>query len=100
MITALLEHGAKIQASDPVAIPAMMKVLPESDRLQYRRKNMKALEDADALIIVTEWNEFRNPDFNVLAKNLRDKVVFDGRNIYDPEKIREHGLKYYGIGRR
>ena len=100
MINALISHGAKIQASDPVAITVMMKVLPESDLLQYRRKNMKALEGADALIIVTEWNEFRNPDFDLLAKSLKDKVIFDGRNIYDPEKIREHGLKYYGIGRR
>jgi UDPglucose 6-dehydrogenase len=100
IIKALLEHGAKIQASDPVAIPGMMKVLPESDQLQYRRKNLKALDGADALIIVTEWNEFRNPDFDFVAKSLKDKVIFDGRNIYDPEKIREHGLEYYGIGRR
>ena len=100
VIKALLEHGAKVQASDPVAIPLMMKVLEESGSLQYRRKNMKALDGADALIIVTEWNEFRNPDFNLVAKSLKDKVVFDGRNIYDPEKMKEHGLAYYGIGRR
>ena len=61
---------------------------------------MTALEGANALIVVTEWNEFRNPDFHLLAKSLKDKVLFDGRNIYDPEKIREHGLVYYGIGRR
>ena len=100
IINSLISHGAKVQASDPVAIPAMMKILPESGQLQYRRKNIKTLEGADALIIVTEWNEFRNPDFNLLASSLKDKVVFDGRNIYDPEKIREHGLVYYGIGRR
>jgi len=100
VITLLLEHGAKVQASDPVAIPAMMKVHAESDNLQYRRKNMKALDGADALIVVTEWNEFRNPDFTIVASSLKDKVVFDGRNIYDPEKMREIGLKYYGIGRR
>jgi len=100
VIAALLEHGAKVQASDPVAIPGMMKVLPESDSLQYRRKNMKALEGADALIIVTEWNEFRNPDIDLLVSTLKDKVIFDGRNIYDPEKMREHGFAYYGIGRR
>jgi UDPglucose 6-dehydrogenase len=100
MITALLEHGAKVQASDPVAIPLMMRVLEESDKLQYRRKNMKALDGADALIIVTEWNEFRNPDFDIVADALKDKVIFDGRNIYDPEKMREHGFTYYGIGRR
>ncbi|MFI5264577.1 MAG: UDP-glucose dehydrogenase family protein [Candidatus Kapaibacterium sp.] len=100
VIKALLAHGAKVQASDPVAIPLMMKVLEESDKLQYRRKNMKALDGADALVIVTEWNEFRNPDFTLVARSLKDKVIFDGRNIYDPEKIREHGLAYYGIGRK
>jgi UDPglucose 6-dehydrogenase len=100
MINELLALGAKVQASDPVAIPAMMKVLPESDALQYRRRNLRALEGADALIVVTEWNEFRTPDLNLLAVSLTDKVVFDGRNIYDPEKLREHGLHYYGIGRR
>jgi UDPglucose 6-dehydrogenase len=99
VIKALLSHGAKIQASDPVAIPAMMKVLPETDNLQYRRRNLKALEGADALVVVTEWNEFRTPDLNLLSVALKDKVVFDGRNIYDPEKLREHGLQYYGIGR-
>jgi UDPglucose 6-dehydrogenase len=100
IIRELMEHGAKVQASDPVAIPAMMKVIAENDGLQYRRRNMKALEGADALIVVTEWNEFRNPDFKLLASSLKDKVVFDGRNIYDPEKMEEIGLKYYGIGRK
>ena len=100
IINSLISHGAKIQASDPVAISVTIKILPESDQLKYHRKNMTALEGADALIVVTEWNEFRNPDFNLLAKSLKDKVMFDGRNIYDPEKIREHGLVYYGIGRR
>jgi UDPglucose 6-dehydrogenase len=100
IINALIEHGAKVQASDPVAIPCTMKVLPETDSLQYRRRNLKALDGADALIVVTEWNEFRNPDFNLLASSIKDKVIFDGRNIYDPDKIREHGLLYYGIGRK
>ena len=100
VISALIAHGAKVQASDPVAIPGMMKVLPENDQLQYRRKNMKALDGADALVIVTEWNEFRNPDFDIIASSIKDKVIFDGRNIYDPEKIKEHGLTYYGIGRK
>lgn len=100
IIKALIELGAKVQASDPVAIPAMMKVLPESDSLQYRRRNMKALDGADALIVVTEWNEFRNPDLKALALSIKDKVIFDGRNIYDPEKMKEHSFTYYGIGRR
>ena len=100
IIKSLNSLGVSVQASDPVAIPAMMKVLPESDLLHYRRKNMKAIEGADALIIVTEWNEFRNPDIELLSENLSDKVIFDGRNIYDPEKLKEHGFTYYGIGRR
>ncbi|MBS1904827.1 MAG: UDP-glucose/GDP-mannose dehydrogenase family protein [Bacteroidetes bacterium] len=100
IIKELIAQGASVQASDPVAIPAMMKVLPESGSLKYRRRNLKALEGAHALVVVTEWNEFRTPDFNLLSVSLADKVVFDGRNIYDPEKLREHGLHYYGIGRR
>ncbi|HYM21341.1 MAG TPA: UDP-glucose/GDP-mannose dehydrogenase family protein [Candidatus Kapabacteria bacterium] len=99
LIQSLLEHGANVQASDPVAIPPTMRIMPETEHLQYRRRNIRALEGADALVVVTEWNEFRTPDFNLLSIALKDKVVFDGRNIYDPEKLREHGLHYYGIGR-
>jgi UDPglucose 6-dehydrogenase len=75
-------------------------VLPENDNLKYYRKNMDALADSDALVVVTEWNEFRNPNFETIAQVLRDKVIFDGRNIYDPERMREYGFTYYGIGRR
>jgi UDPglucose 6-dehydrogenase len=100
IIKALLAHGAKVHANDPVATPSMMTILPETDSLRYFRRNLKALEGADALIVVTEWNEFRNPDFKLVASSLNDKVVFDGRNIYDPERIKEHGLTYYGIGRK
>ncbi|HYM33859.1 MAG TPA: UDP binding domain-containing protein, partial [Steroidobacteraceae bacterium] len=99
LIQSLLEHGANVQASDPVAIPPTMRIMPETEHLQYRRRNIRALEGADALVVVTEWNEYRTPDFNLLSIALKDKVVFDGRNIYDPEKLREHGLHYYGIGR-
>ncbi len=55
--------------------------------------------DADALVIVTEWNEFRSPDFVMIRERLTDPVIFDGRNLYDPVAVREHGIKYYGIGR-
>jgi UDPglucose 6-dehydrogenase len=61
---------------------------------------MDALEGADALVFVKEWNEFRNPSFEYMASKIRDKVIFDGRNIYDPERMREYGFAYYGIGRR
>lgn len=100
IMNGLLERGAKINASDPAAISAIKKVVPESDSIKYYRKNYDALKDADALVIVTEWNEFRNPDFDVMTKALNDKVIFDGRNIYDPDRMREHGFTYYGIGRR
>jgi UDPglucose 6-dehydrogenase len=75
-------------------------VIPESDSVSYHRKNYDAIKGADALLIVTEWNEFRNPDFDAMAEALADKVIFDGRNIYDPDRMREHGFTYYGIGRR
>ncbi len=100
IIKALTSLGAKVHANDPVATPSMMHILPETDMLRYFRRNLRALENADALIVVTEWNEFRNPDFKLVASLLNDKVVFDGRNIFDPERIKEFGLTYYGIGRR
>jgi UDPglucose 6-dehydrogenase len=100
IIKALVALGAKVHANDPVATPCMMNILPETDTLRYFRRNLRALEGADALIVVTEWNEFRNPDFKLVASLLNDKVVFDGRNIFDPERLKEFGLTYYGIGRR
>jgi UDPglucose 6-dehydrogenase len=100
IINGLLERGAKVSASDPAAISAIKSVIPESDSVTYHRKNYDALKGADALLIVTEWNEFRNPDFDAMATALKDKVIFDGRNIYDPDRMREHGFTYYGIGRR
>lgn len=96
----LLDNGANVRASDPAAIAPMSALMPEKPNLKYFRKNMDALEGADALIVVTEWNEFRNPNFELIASKLKDKVIFDGRNIYDPERMREYGFAYYGIGRR
>ena len=100
IIRGLLHRGANVRATDPAAIAPMKGVLPPSENLTYHRKNMETLEGCDALIVVTEWNEFRNPNFEIIAEKLRDKVIFDGRNIYDPERMREYGFTYYGIGRR
>jgi UDPglucose 6-dehydrogenase len=100
IINTLLDLGATISASDPAGIEPMKKIIPPSDKLEYHRKNYDALENANALVVLTEWNEFRNPDFGIIKSQLRDKVIFDGRNIYDPERMRENGLTYYGIGRR
>ncbi len=100
IIKGLMDRGACVRASDPAALAPMKSVLPENENLKYYRKNIDALENTDALVVVTEWNEFRNPNFEMIAQKLRDKVVFDGRNIYDPERMREYGFTYYGIGRR
>ncbi|MCA9323173.1 MAG: UDP-glucose/GDP-mannose dehydrogenase family protein [Planctomycetes bacterium] len=95
-IEALLERGATIQANDPAAIAATKRVL--GDRIAYFDKPKDAIVGADALILVTEWNEYRQPDFAWLAKQLKDRVVFDGRNIWKRRFVEEAGLAYYGIG--
>ena len=100
IINGLLHRGANVRANDPAAVKPMMSVIPENANMKYVRKNIEALEGADGLVVITEWNEFRNPNFELIAKKLRDKVIFDGRNIYDPERMREYGFTYYGIGRR
>jgi UDPglucose 6-dehydrogenase len=96
----LMDNGAIVRASDPAAIAPMKALMPEAANLKYFRKNMDAIEGCDALVVVTEWNEFRNPNFELIASKVKDRVIFDGRNIYDPERMREYGFAYYGIGRR
>jgi UDPglucose 6-dehydrogenase len=70
------------------------------DRITYHRVNYDALNRADALLIVTEWNEFRRPDFERMRECMKNPLIFDGRNIYEPEQMRQHGFIYYSIGRR
>jgi len=96
-IERLLSLGAKIQAYDPEAMKEARKYFGE--RISYHKVNYEALKDADALLIVTEWNEFRRPDFQRMKQLLKSPIVFDGRNIYEPEVMREHGFSYYPIGR-
>ncbi len=96
-IERLLGLGAKIQAYDPEAMKEAKKYF--GDRISYHKVNYEALKDADALLIVTEWNEFRRPDFQRIKQLLKSPIVFDGRNIYEPEVMREHGFSYYPIGR-
>ncbi|MGB3096941.1 MAG: UDP binding domain-containing protein, partial [Candidatus Deferrimicrobiaceae bacterium] len=69
-------------------------------RLEYAESSYGTLQGADALIVVTEWNEFRKPDFGLMKNLMRQPVIFDGRNVYDPEKIRQRGFLYYSIGRK
>ena len=69
------------------------------DRIKYSKKSYDALEGADALVLITEWNEFREPDFERILKLMNTPVVFDGRNIFNPRKLQEMGFTYYGVGR-
>ncbi|MDR3619316.1 MAG: UDP-glucose/GDP-mannose dehydrogenase family protein [Paludisphaera borealis] len=97
LIDALLRDGAHIRVHDPEAIDNVRDLY--GDKLTYCDRPYGALEEADALVVATEWNEFRNPDFDVMIRLLRSPVVFDGRNVFDPERMAELGFTYYGIGR-
>jgi UDPglucose 6-dehydrogenase len=99
LIAELTRRGATIQAYDPVATAEAQRVMPGQAGLAFATSAKSALEGADALIIVTEWKEFRTPDFDGMAQLLTDKLVFDGRNLYEPALIRSFGLEYLSIGR-
>jgi UDPglucose 6-dehydrogenase len=98
IIEALLAAGAEVHASDPEALQEARKIF--ADRVRYHRVNYEALQGADALLIVTEWNEFRRPDFERMRKLMKHPVIFDGRNLYDPDDMRSRGFTYYSVGRR
>lgn len=97
VIGSLLEAGARVRAFDPVATENARKLLPTS--VQFCSNAYDAIEGADALVIVTEWNEFRHPDFERIKKTLKSPLIFDGRNLYSPAQMRGLGFSYFGIGR-
>jgi UDPglucose 6-dehydrogenase len=97
VIEALLQSGARIQAFDPEATVEARKIF--GDRIVYAPRNYDALDGASALLVLTEWNEFRRPDFQRIKKLLKDPIIFDGRNIYDPGELEKLGFDYYSIGR-
>lgn len=97
MIDALLHAGASISAFDPEAMSNVKQVL--GDKIRYSSDEYSVLNEADALLICTEWGVFRNPDFNELKKRMKDCVIFDGRNLYDIEEMNEKGFYYSSIGR-
>ena len=99
LIEALLGAGALVRAHDPEAAEEAARVLGEHDGLVFAGSPEAALEGADALIVVTEWPEYRSPDFELLSSQLSARVIFDGRNIYAPTTVERYGLAYYGIGR-
>lgn len=100
VIAALLQRGARIVAYDPVAVNEAKRIFGiGNERLSYADHPMMALDDADALIIVTEWKEFRSPDFQTIKSKLKAPIIFDGRNIFDLQDEGLKGIEYFGIGR-
>jgi len=99
LIDELLSRGATVCAYDPVAMPEAQRIYKAETRIRYASAPMSALENADALVIVTEWKEFRSPDFLGIKNMLKNAVIFDGRNLYDPAQLREAGIEYRAIGR-
>jgi UDPglucose 6-dehydrogenase len=97
LIDALLDAGARVQAHDPVALAAARRAF--GDRVTYCATNYEALAGADVLFIVTEWEQFRQPDFERMRQAMRQPVIFDGRNLYEPDTMRRFGFTYYAIGR-
>ena len=100
IIAELLRRGARVCAYDPVAMKEARRVLPGSPLLCFAESQADALDGCDALVIVTEWKEFRNPNFEAIKAALRQPLIFDGRNLYEPELMRALGIEYIGIGRR
>lgn len=98
IIEELLKRGAKIQAFDPKAMKTAQRIF--GDKITYVSKSYDALDKADCMILLTEWNEFRRPDFEKIKLLLKNPVLFDGRNLYNPERLVEKGFIYYCVGRK
>jgi UDPglucose 6-dehydrogenase len=98
IVEGLLDAGARVQAFDPEALDSARRVFGERDDLLLCGSRDGALDGADALVICTEWRQFKSPDWEALRRDLAHRVIFDGRNIYDPERVKREGLTYFGIG--
>lgn len=99
IINGLIDRGAKVVAHDPIAIDEAQHLFAHNASIRLVDDPYLATQDADALLIVTEWKVFRAPDFDRLKQQLKQPVVFDGRNIYEPEQMVNEGFDYFGIGR-
>ncbi|TMH22099.1 MAG: UDP-glucose/GDP-mannose dehydrogenase family protein [Betaproteobacteria bacterium] len=99
LIEELVANGATVTAYDPVAMPAAKRALAGVAGIRYAGSPLAALDGADALAVVTEWQEFRSPDFEAIRARLKTPVIFDGRNLYDPAQLKRLGLEYHPIGR-
>lgn len=100
LIQDLIAAGATVTAYDPVAMHEAQRIFQHETRLNFADTHLEALEGADALLIVTEWKEFRSPDFSVIKQKIKDNIIFDGRNIYDPAVVANAGVEYRAIGRK
>jgi UDPglucose 6-dehydrogenase len=99
LMEALWERGAQVRAYDPEAMDETQRIYGHRSDLKLMGTKEAALQDADALVICTEWQSFRAPDFDAIKKSLKQPVIFDGRNLYDPERLSKRGFVYYAIGR-
>ena len=99
VIEGLSAKGATVTAHDPVAMKEAQRIYGERAGLRYAETPLEALQDADALIIVTEWKAFKSPDFDVVKSKLKNAIIFDGRNLFEPEDVKALGIEYYGVGR-
>jgi UDPglucose 6-dehydrogenase len=99
VVNGLLTRGAKVIAYDPVATSAARRLFAHEPGVSFSESLLGTLDGADALVIVTEWKEFRSPDFEQIKRRLKQAVVFDGRNIYDPAIMRDSGIEYFSVGR-
>jgi bifunctional ADP-heptose synthase (sugar kinase/adenylyltransferase) len=98
IVAALAARGARVVAYDPIAMSEAKRVFGDAPHLSYATSPMATLEGADALLVITEWKEFRSPDFDAIRTQLKEPLVFDGRNLYDPQQVRAAGLEYFAIG--
>ncbi len=99
LMDALWKAGAKVQAFDPIAMEETQRIVGNRDDLKLMGTKEAALSGADALVVCTEWQNFRAPDFDFIKKELTQPVIFDGRNMFEPSRMKEKGIDYYGIGR-
>jgi UDPglucose 6-dehydrogenase len=99
IIDGLVERGARIVAYDPVAMTEARRIYGDADFIRFATSPLEAASGSDALLVVTEWKEFRSPDFDELKRRLKHPIVFDGRNLYDPSLVKSLGFEYFGIGR-
>ena len=101
IIEGLANHVGKLKLYDPIALKNTKDYFansPAKDKIEYAKNEMDSVKDAHGLVVCTEWLQFRNPNFEKLAPALKDKVIFDGRNLYDPEKLKLYGLSHVGVG--